>query len=396
MNSREFRTQAYRHYRTWRDQAPAMPVPLPNRPNVWLVTRFDEVVQLLKDDRFSKKRTHDGNALPNWLMPSFVSALAENMLDTDPPDHTRLRNLVHKAFTPRMIEQMRGRVAQVADELLDSAERRGSFDIIADYALPIPLTIISEMLGVPQEDHNKFHRWTTALTSLQSNQFEFKLLPAIFGFTNYLRKLCRQRRQEPGDDLITALVQAQQEGDRLSENELIAMGILLLVAGHETTVNLIGNGALALLENPDQMEKLRRHPEHMKTAIEEFLRYYSPVEVTTDRFTTADTEFGGVMIPKGSVVLGVLASANRDERRFTDADVLDITRDPNPHLAFGQGIHYCLGAPLARLEGQIAFAKLLERMPHLRLSVPREAVVWRSSFLVRGLEALPVSTGVRV
>jgi cytochrome P450 PksS len=320
--------------------------------------------------------------------------LTRNMLDLDPPDHTRLRGLVHKAFTPRLVERMRERVASLAGELLDAALRRGSFDLIRDYALPIPTTIIAEMLGVPAGDRQRFHRWSEVIVAASpSGPGMAKAIPSVFFFLRYIRRLVRARRAEPRDDLVSALAQAEEAGDQLSEDELLAMIFLLLVAGHETTVNLIGNGALALMKNPGQMERLRRDPTLVKTAIEELLRYESPVATATERFAREDIPIAGVVIPRGELVYAVLASANRDPRQFPEADTLDVAREPNRHLAFGLGIHYCLGAPLARLEGEIAIAALLRRAPGLRLAVPPEQLRWRRGLVLRGLQSLPVVTG---
>ena len=264
-------------------------------------------------------------------------------------------------------------------------------DLIHDYALPIPTTIIAEMLGVPVQDRHTFHRWSsTIVASNPSGWGMLKAMPNAMAFMRYIRKLIATRRANPQDDLISALVQAEEAGDQLSEDELLAMIFILLVAGHETTVNLIGNGMLALLEHPDQLEKLRDDPALIKPAVEELLRYSSPVETATERYAREDITIAGVTIPRGALVFAVIASANRDERQFANPDTLDITRQPNRHLAFGQGAHYCVGAPLARLEGQIAINTLLRRSSALRLAVPPGAVRWRRALVLRGLESLPV------
>jgi cytochrome P450 len=242
------------------------------------------------------------------------------------------------------------------------------------------------------KDRHKFHHWSSATISATSSRWGMVLaLPHGIAFLRYIRSLVRARRVNPEDDLVTALVRAEEAGDQLSEDELVAMIFLLLVAGHETTVNLIGNGMLALLENPDQMNKLRGNPALIKTAVEELLRYNGPLETATERYAREDTTVAGVTIPRGELVLAVLASANRDEQQFEHADRLDLEREPNPHVAFGLGIHYCLGASLARLEGQIAIATLLRRIPHLRLAVPFNALRWRRGLVLRGLEGLPVT-----
>jgi cytochrome P450 PksS len=317
------------------------------------------------------------------------------MLDLDDPDHGRLRALVSKAFTPRIIERLQGRIETLCEELLDDMERqrerKGGTDLVASYALPLPATVIAELLGVPAEDQDRFHRWSNRLVSVSSGRDMLRALPAALSFVRYLRRLVEQRRADPEDDLITALIRAEEAGDRLSEDELLAMAFLLLVAGHETTVNLIASGTLALLEHPEQTERLRRDPSLTKTAVEELLRYTSPVELATERYARKYTEIRDTRIPRGELVLAVLGSANRDERHFENPDVLDLARDPNRHLAFGRGgVHHCLGAPLARMEGQIALNSLLRRFPGARLAMAPEDLHWRRGLFLRGLEKLPL------
>lgn len=312
------------------------------------------------------------------------------MLDLDPPDHTRLRSLVHKAFTPGLVEQMRSRTQAIADELLDRVMSTGEMDLIGDFALPLPMTIITEILGVPAKDHGKFHKWSKAVVSLSSPNPTLRVLPGVWKFIRYLRQFFKLRRRDPQDDLVTALIKAEEAGDKLSEDELLAMVFLLLIAGHETTVNLIGNGTLALIENPNQMRKLQSELSLVKPAIEELLRYTSPVLTTTERYARENAMIHDVTIPQGEMTLGVIGSANRDENVFENPDELQITREPNRHLSFGQGIHFCLGAPLARMEAQIAFTTLLRRLPDLRLKNPPHTLRWRPSIFLRGLAALPV------
>ena len=323
-------------------------------------------------------------------MPGFLRPLERNMLDLDDPDHHRLRTLIHKAFTPRIIEGLRERVQVIADDLLNAATPKGHMDVVHEYALPLPLTVITELLGVPRLDQAKFHRWSKTIVQIGSAGSMVKALPSLFVFMRYLRKLIEAKRASPEDDLLTALIQAEEDGDKLSEDELLAMVVLLLIAGHETTVNLIASGTLALLEHPDQLERLRCDPTIVKSATEELLRYASPVETATERYAREDVILYGVTIPKGELVLAVLASANRDEAQFVYPERLDLTRTPNRHLAFGQGLHFCLGAPLARLEGQIAILTLLTRLPELQLGIAPEKLRWRPTFVVRGLELLPV------
>ena len=362
----------------------------------WLVTRYDDVVFVLKDNQFAASRKNApvaGRSLIEKLIFGIYGPLLTNMLGSDEPDHGRLRGLVHQAFTMRRVEDLRARIEALTNEYLDRVGCQREWDIISDYALPLPMTIIAEMLGVPDPDRARFHKWSdTLVQSFGSNlQRMIGNAPNISAFLRYIRSLVRLRRTRPQDDLISALVMAEEAGDKLTEDELVSMILLLLIAGHETTVNLIGNGTLALLENPVQMERLCANPTLIPLAVEEFARYYSPVDYANTRWTRRDVSVGGIEIPKGQGVLACLSSANRDESKFEHPDVLDITREPNRHLAFGQGMHHCLGVFLARVEAQVAFTTLLRRCPELRLAAPRESLRWRSSFLLRGLQSLPVS-----
>jgi cytochrome P450 len=390
----EFKANPFPTFARLRAEQPVYRTTLPDKTPVWLVTRYEDVNMLLKDGRFAKNRY---NALtPEQLrkqpwVPAMFKPLERNMLDLDPPDHPRLRALVHKAFTPRLIEQMQTRIQTLANELLDAVMGKGEMDLIRDYALPLPMTVITEMLGVPTQDRDKFHKWSKVIVSVNQFNVNWRVIPAIWMFNRYLRDLFKKRRAEPKGDLVSALIQAEEVGEKLSEDELLAMVFLLLVAGHETTVNLIGSGMLELLEHPSQMEKLRRDPSLIITAVEELLRYTSPVFMSTERYAREDVTIRGVAIPRGEVTLGVIGSANRDETVFENPDALEITREPNKHLAFGFGIHYCLGAPLARLEAQVAINTLLRQMPDLRLKGSTGTLRWRQSLILRGLEALPVS-----
>jgi cytochrome P450 len=391
--SRQFKADPYPFYAKLRAEAPVYRTMLPYRQPAWLITRYDDALAVLKDERLVKDRrnvfTGERPARSPW-MPAFMRPLAQNMLDLDAPNHTRLRALVHQAFTPRRIEQLRARIQILCDELLDAAQAQNRLELIQAYALPIPLTIIAELLGVPATDRPAFRRWSEHVVAISSGVDLLRALPGIWRIVRYLRVLCARRRADPQDDLLTALVQAEEAGDRLSEDELLGMVFLLLLAGHETTVNLIGNGVLTLIEHPEQRELLRQNPALIKPAVEELARYASPVIMATERYAREDLTIAGVTIPRGELVLAVLASANRDERRFADPDRLDLMREPNHHLAFGQGMHYCLGAPLARMEAQIALTTLLRRLPELRLSQPTEALRWRPGMFVRGLEQLPM------
>ncbi|MFO0889614.1 MAG: cytochrome P450 [Isosphaeraceae bacterium] len=385
----------YPFYARLRAESPVHRVTLPDRRPAWLVTRYDDVAAVLKDERFVKDKaaalTAEQAARQPWV-PRVFRPLERNMLDVDPPDHTRLRTLVQRAFTPRLIEAMRPRIESLADELLAGAGRRGGMDLIRDYALPIPTTIIAEMLGVPDADRRRFHRWSRVIVSATPSGWGMiRAIPGALAFLRYIRRLVASRRAHPRDDLVGALVRAEEEGEQLSEDELVAMIFLLLIAGHETTVNLIGNGTLALLMNPAQMMRLRDDPTLLRSAVEELLRHDSPLETATERYAREDVMVAGVTIPRGGLVYAAIASANRDDRQFPDPDALDLAREPNRHLSFGLGPHYCLGAPLARLEGQVALGTLLTRLTDLRLSASPESLRWRRGLVLRGLEALPVT-----
>jgi cytochrome P450 len=394
ISSSQFKAAPFGYYRRLRDESPVHRVTLRDGQSVWLVTRYDDVVAVLKDERFAKDRTRamtkEQLAAQPWVPKAFLP-LTHHMLDKDPPDHTRLRALVQQAFSPRLVEAMRPRIESLADELFDRVAGRGRMDLIADYALPIPTLIISEMLGVPARDRHKFHRWSTVI--LSSSAWRFGLLraiPSVWLFMRYVRKLIKVRRAELRDDVISALIEAKDASGSLDDSELLSMILLLIMAGHETTVNLIASGVLALMQHPDQMQRLRSDPSLMRSAVEELLRFTAPVETATERFALVDLDFQGVRIAKGEMVFAAIASANRDERQFVDPQRLDLAREPNKHVAFGQGIHFCLGASLARLEAQVALGTLLARTADLQLAVKPEALVWRPGLVLRGLRALPV------
>ncbi|QKG85017.1 cytochrome P450 [Kroppenstedtia pulmonis] len=393
--SPDFKEKSHHFYAELRRHDPVHPIRMPSGQRGWMITRYDDAVSVLKDNRFVKNvRSVMEPQEVKRLFPAMeeLDLLINHMLGLDPPDHTRLRTLVHKAFTPRMIQELEGRINEIADDLLNRVQNRGRMDLIEDFAFPLPIIVISEMLGIPIEDREKFRDWSNQFLGA-TNQPEkmAEISPDLKDFMNYLRGLFNQRRNHPREDLISGLVHVKEAGEQLSEAELFAMVFLLIIAGHETTVNLIGNGTLALLEYPEQMEKLKKHPEYYPSAVEELLRYYSPVELATNRWASEDVTLYDKRISQGDLMIVVLASANRDEEQFTDPDRLDITRKNNRHIAFGMGIHYCLGAPLARLEGKIAFETLLRRMPDLRLNTDSEKLEWRYSYLMRGLKSLPVS-----
>ncbi|MBP3960953.1 cytochrome P450 [Gemmata sp. G18] len=382
------------YYARLRQTAPVQRAVLPDGQAVWLLTRYADVEAVFTDPRMVKdpRSACSPEQLARMpIRPESTRYARTNMLSRDPPDHTRLRRLVSKAFTPRMVEQLRPRVQAIADALLDAVADRGEMDVIDEYAFPLPITVIAEMLGIPAADRDQFREWSDAiLTAIPPQPATPEAVAALEGLARYLGDRFEDRRRAPAEDLITGLVQAEEAGDKLSKDELQGMAYVLLVAGYETTANLIGSGVLALLEHPDQLARLRADPALMPSAVEELLRFTSPVKTSTVRYAAADVSVADVVIPKGEMVLVIITAANRDPARFPSPDTLDITRPDNKHLAFGHGIHYCLGAPLARLEGEIAFGTLLRRLPDLRLGVAGETLTWRPSFGLRGLAKLPV------
>lgn len=361
----------------------------------WATYRHDDVFAILKDPRFIKikpmsdnqdpsKPQKTGNRFADWLNSY------PNMLVVDPPDHTRLRRLVAKAFTPQVIESLRPRIQQITDELIDVVQDRREMDVIEDFAYPLPIIVISEMLGVPTSDRNLFRNWTTKIQKLAMDPSQEEKLNVVFEeFTHYNKALVMEKRKNPENDVTSGLVQAHDNGDKLSENELISTIWLLTSAGHETTVNLIANGTLALLQHSDQLKLLQNDPSLIATTVEELLRYVGPATMTI-RYAREDITMHGKNIRKGDMMLLSLSAANFDPHKFANAETLNITRKENDHLAFGKGIHFCLGAPLARMEGQIAFSTLFQRLPNLRLATHPEKLVYKPGSML-SLESLPVA-----
>lgn len=378
----------YPTYAYLRENQPVHCVTLPSGGHRWLITRYADAERALCDPRLVKTRPADDD------LPDDVRPLMKSLIGTDPPDHTRLRALVRKAFSPRLVDRLRPRIQQIADELLDAVAHAGWMDLIDDYAFPLPIMIITELLGVPSADSAQFRVWSNAFLADELPSAGEPLAAwrrtALTEFSTYLRALFERKRADPQDDLVTRLVLAREQGDALTAEELLSTVAVLIVAGHETTVNLIGNGMRALLAHPDQRELLIRDPRLIGSAVEELLRYTGPAETASLRYASTDIDYQGVTIPQGDQVVVVLASANRDETRFARADQLDITRTGNHHLGFGKGIHFCLGAPLARIEGQIGIGTLLRRMPDLRPAVPLKELQWRPSMIMRGLKSFPV------
>jgi cytochrome P450 len=370
-----------------RAECPATQVLIPNGSPAWLITRYAHARAALVDDRLRKK--------PDWTSAEAVrlredpvlSAFYSNMLNTDAPEHERLRKLVAKVFTTRRVEQLRPRIAEITARLLDDMSSNREADLLASFASPLPMTVICELLGVPPADRESFRSWSSTIVSSTARPDEFHVAAAAL--TGYLSTLLAAKQRSRSDDLLYALTQAHDAGQRLSEAEILSTAFLLLVAGHETTVNLIGNGMLSLFINPGEMARLRVDPTLMRPAVEEFLRHGNPVTNATFRYTSQPVEVGGTLIPQGHLVLVSLSSANRDPARYPAPDKLDICRDTSGHLAFGHGIHYCPGAPLARLEAEIAISGLIRRFPTISLAADPASLRWRPSTLVHGLEMLP-------
>jgi len=387
------RADPYPAYARLREEARVHRVGEANGLQSWRVNRYDDVRELLGDRRLSKDPRTARRELDRAGIAEQADPLDRTMLSTDPPEHTRLRRVVSRAFTPRRVdERMRPVVQAITDGLLDEMAPRDEVDLIQALALPLPVHVICELLGVPEGDREQFRSWFTPDAAPGARE-------GWWGAGGrYLAGLVAERRrtadaglaEDEQPDLISALVTAADDGDRLTEREVVGTLTLLLIAGHETTINLLASGMLALFEHPDQLRLLRDRPELAPSAVEELARYTNPVQRGSFRCAIEDVQIGDVTIPAGAVVSAGIASANRDPRRFADPDRLDIARADNHHLAFGHGIHFCLGAPLARVEGQIAFTSLLRRFPDIALACPLDEVRWRPLGFLRGLAALPV------
>jgi cytochrome P450 len=391
-----FYADPYPVYRRLREEAP---VYRSEAIGAWLLTRYDDVSATVRDPRrFSSRGRFSAVFEPlapqerEHLRP-LADHFAVGLLGSDPPDHTRLRGLINRAFTPRVVEGLRPRVEELVEGFLDAVQGRGGMDAIADFAYPLPATVIAELLGAPPETRDDFKRWSDGILAFQGTgratpdlldraQRDLLVMRAFLG------ELLEARRREPTEDLLGRLVAAEAEGDKLSEAELLTTCVTLLTVGHETTTNLIGNGLYTLLRHPDQLARLRSEPDLLPTAVEEMLRYESSLQRNPRRLAE-DVELGGHRLRRGDFVLQVLGAANRDPARFPEPDRFDVSRQPNRHLAFGHGIHFCLGAPLARLEAPIAIGTVLRRMPELRLAA--DGVRWQAHGLRRSLTALPVA-----
>jgi cytochrome P450 len=395
----EFREDPYPFFRHLQEHDPVHQTPF----GVYLVSRHADASVVVRDPRLSNSELNS-ELYQQWLAENGppqgleINMNEVVMLFLDPPDHTRLRGLVSKAFTPKVVAQLRPRIQHIVDERLAAVDARGDrrMDVVTDLAYPLPVIIICELLGIPPEDHATFQDWSRELAGsidpdpLITDEQRERIIAAGNAFLEYFSDLIEFRRREPGDDLLSGLVAAEEDGDRLSHEELLGTGLFVLIAGHETTVNLVGNGTLALLRSPDQLVRLRDDPSLDRHAVEELLRFDSPVQLT-QRITLDDYEVGGAAIPAGQNLIPLLGAANRDPDEFADPDRLDLGRENAArHLAFGGGHHFCLGAALARLEGEVALGALVRRFPRLELA---GEPVRKTTFTLRGLEHLPVSTG---
>ncbi|HSK88820.1 MAG TPA: cytochrome P450 [Anaerolineales bacterium] len=390
----EVRADPYPFYAQLRDQDP---VHWDEEHGFWVLTRYADIASVYQNPRFSRAQgLRSGfERLPEYeqtIAEPVYRCFAKTMFYSDPPYHTRLRGLVNSAFTPAAVERMRPYVQQTVDALLDTVQNTGKMDAIHDFANPLPILVIAQMLGLPAEERGQFKRWSDDLFAIlggvpHAPELMEDAARSLTALTEYITELSEARRKHPRPDLLTALVEATQAGEKLTQDELVANMIILLSAGHETTINLIGNGLLALLQNPDQRQKLRDQPDLVDSAVEEMMRYDNPVQISY-RSAAEDVEIGGKCIRKGQLVNSILAAGNRDPERFSEPDRFDIRRDEGRHLGLGLGIHFCLGAPLVRLEAQTAFTAILRRFPELSLAT--ENLEWQEHPIFRGVKSLPV------
>ncbi len=394
VNSQEFTQNKYEYYKLLREEYPVCKGKV-SVMDAYFLSRYDDCVNFLKDPRFVRNRTTatGGGRFP-FPMPKSVSLMANSMINEDEPDHRRLRDLVHQAFTRQSLAKMEGRIEQLTNTLLDKAEPQGTVDLKQAYALPIPVTVIQEMVGVADEDMPRFYNGVKALSDgfsgLTMLRTFFWDMPRL---SKFVRELIYRKRSNPQSDILTGLIQAEADGEKLSEDELVAMVFLIIIAGYETTVYLILNSVLTLLQHPDQLARLRSEPELINSAVEEILRYRGPVQGTKPAYAVEDVVLHGVTIPKGTAVMPLLGAANHDPDVFENPEVFDIARSPNKHLGFGSGIHTCLGAPLARMETRIAIANLIKRNPNLRLAVDASELELINMPLWHRYKSLPVALG---
>ncbi|WP_216903131.1 cytochrome P450 family protein [Nocardia alni] len=390
----DFFADPHAYYARWREYGPVHQIRSP-RSGIggWVITGYEEARAALADTRLLKnsagvraifeRKDPGGARFPGGL------DLSAHMLSTDPPDHARLRKMVNKAFTARSVAALRPRIQEITDDLLNAMEGRDEVDLLQAFAFPLPVAVICELLGVPFEDRERFQRWTKLLLG-GAGASEQEVMTGGAEMSRYLNDLVQSKRENPGEDLLSVLTHTREQDDRFTEQELVSMAFLLLVAGHETTVNLIANGVNALLRDPEQLRTLREDLDRVPAAVEEFLRYEGPVGWATIRFTGEPVRIADTEIPEGELVWVALAAADRDPDRYADAGRLRVSGDTSGHLAFGHGMHYCVGAPLARMEADIAFRSLLQRFPGLALSPDASAPTWQPSTLIHGMAAFPV------
>jgi cytochrome P450 len=399
LNSAEFLANPYPVYDQLRNSDPIF---WSAANGYWLLTRYADIASLISNANFSSNRIGaHASRMPEQVkahFSPFFTAVSSWMLMIDPPDHTRLRGIVNKAFTPRVVENMRALIQQLVDDMLARVKEQNRMEVMADLANPLPAMVIAAMLGVPGSDQPQFKAWSDdismalgGLDSAGSKEELFALYEigqkSYLALSSYFKEKVAELRLNPKENLLSAMIQAEEKGDRLTESELFANCVLLMIAGHETTTNLIGNGVLALLRNPSQQEILRNNPELIVSAVEEMLRYDSPVQ-KMGRIARADILIAGLEIKQGELVCFGFGAGNRDPEQFASPQQLDITRQPNRHLAFGHGLHYCVGAALARLEGQIVINQILSSLPGIHLE--HENLEWHRNFTLRGLKSLPV------
>lgn len=391
----DFKRDIHSYYSELRQGEPVKQVSTPDG-DAWLITRYDDVMAALKDERFIKNAssllTEEEKQQALADQPEATKLITQQMLYMDGADHRRLRRLVEAAFSPRMIAGFEAHLRERAEELALAARDRDSFDVVNDYALPLTFSLLSDILGIPLEDQDKVQKWVQTLMQnigRINGTAKIRVLRSLEQCSQYFRVLYADKKDSGGQDLITHLLNADAGGEPLTESELLAMSFLFITAGYETTVHLIGNSILTLIQSPNLWDELKANPALLPQAIEEFLRHDGPVETSTPRYAREDFEFGGVQMKRGDLVTVVFTSANRDGARFEQADKVDFHRPENRHLAFGYGAHYCVGAPLARLEMSIAVSTLLKHCDRLELASDTD-LRWRLGMLMRGLETLPV------
>lgn len=392
ISSPEHKRDPFPFYAKLRSAEQAIQVTVPGIGKAWLITRYDDVIALLQQDSVFVKDPRNADAVRKlpWWLPASVRAISRQMINVDNPEHRRLRDAAEDAFKRRRIAEMKPRIAQIACDLLDVLAEANQPDFVSGFAVPFPLMVTCELLGLPTTNWSLLHKWSRQLIESSSLGRMLPAFRSMSSFSRYLRGFFEQRRSQPKDDLISALLFPREAQNALSADELLAMVVLLIMAGSETTANLLGSGMLALFEDPKALRTLREEPKVMRSAVEEFLRYTAPIEIASERHVVKSAVLHGCSLEPGDRVLAVIASANRDEHHFTDADQLDIRRNPAANVPFGSGIHHCIGFHLAKLEAEIAFSLILQRFPDIRLGCDLSEIKWKRDVIARGLSSLPV------